>query len=101
MGSGTTWNLDVGRFSAVVAFFCLASCASTERIDPHNPGDHCLYSCPDGARCEGTVFRRGTTPIYGQCALEPHRCVTVADCISGEACIRFGSEIGLCRGAAL
>jgi hypothetical protein len=86
-----------GAVFVLFEFLSCIACASTERIDPHNPGDHCLYSCPGGMRCAGTVFRRGTTPVYGQCELEPHRCVSTTDCVGGEACARFGSEIGLCR----
>jgi hypothetical protein len=89
--------VDVGRLAAIVVFVGSAACASTERIDPHGPGDHCLYSCPNGMRCAGTVFRRGTAPLYGQCELEPHRCVAVADCLGGEACARFGAEVGICQ----
>jgi hypothetical protein len=89
--------VDVGRLAAIVVFFGCATCASTERADLHSPGDRCLYSCANGMRCAGTVFRRGTAPLYGQCELEPNRCVTVADCVGGDACARFGAEIGICH----
>jgi hypothetical protein len=87
----------VRLLAAAFVLWGLAACASTERADPHNPGDHCLYSCPDGMRCAGTVFRKGTSPRYGQCELEARRCLTDADCSGADACARFGSEIGLCR----
>ena len=60
-------------------------------------GRCCLYSCPSGMHCAGTMFRRETTPLYGHCELDPNYCMTVADCVSGDACARFGSEIGICH----
>ena len=82
---------------AALLLLTSAECATTERIDPRNPGDRCLYSCTDGMRCVGTIFRKATSPLYGQCELEPHRCATSANCVGGDICVRFGSDIGVCR----
>jgi len=92
-------KVDSGVRVVIAVFFLLtlAECASTERIDPRNPGDHCLYSCIDGMRCVGTIFRKANGPLYGQCELEPHRCATSADCVGGDICVRFGSDIGVCH----
>jgi|HubBroStandDraft_5_1064220.scaffolds.fasta_scaffold158357_2 hypothetical protein len=85
---------------AVIAVFVLLTsegCASTERIDPRSPGDRCLYSCIDGMRCVGTIFRKANGPLYGRCELEMHRCATSVDCVGGDICVRFGSDIGVCH----
>ena len=74
-------------------------CAS-QRIDPHTPGDRCLYSCPDGMTCAGTTFQRARANP-GRCELVPNRCLVSADCRSREACIRPGQEIGVCRSPGL
>ncbi len=80
------------RWLIVVAI--VMGCAS-ERLDPHTPGDRCLYSCPDGMTCVGTTFPRGhATP--GRCQLAPNRCVVTADCRPREHCTRPGTGVGVC-----
>ena len=79
----------------LVALAVALSCAS-QRIDPHTPGDRCLYSCPDGMICAGTTFPRGHANP-GQCQLVPNRCMVVSDCRPRERCIRPGEAVGVCN----
>lgn len=74
----------------------LAGCAS-ERIDPHSPGDRCLYSCPDEMVCAGTTFPRGRHPNPGHCQLAADRCMVASDCRPRERCIRPGPAVGVCQ----
>ena len=80
------------RWFVVVAI--AVGCAS-ERLDPHTPGDRCLYSCPDGMTCAGTTFPRGHANP-GRCQLAPNRCMVTADCRPRERCSRPGPGIGVC-----
>jgi hypothetical protein len=34
----------------------LACATEADRLDPHNPGDHCLDSCPEGMACTGITY---------------------------------------------
>jgi len=68
-----------------------------DRIDPHTPGDRCLYSCPEGMVCSGTTFGRSRANP-GRCQLTPHRCMVVGDCRPREKCIRPTEGVGLCIG---
>jgi hypothetical protein len=70
-------------------------CAA-QRVDPHSPGDHCLYSCPDGMVCVGTTYQRSRANP-GRCELAPNRCLVSTDCRPREACVRPGQATGLCE----
>src|ERR1700754_2189320 len=80
----------------VVPSFVAVGCAS-ERIDPHSPGDRCLYACPDQMTCAGTTFPRGRQPNPGHCQLAANRCMVAGDCRPRERCIRPGEALGVCR----
>ena len=82
--------------SWLVALFLLAGCAS-QRIDPHTPGDRCLYGCPDEMICAGTTFPRGRQPEPGHCQLAPNRCLAAGDCRPRERCVRPGEAVGVCQ----
>jgi hypothetical protein len=87
----------VARLIRVLSFLAAFGCASaSDRIDPHAPGDRCLYSCPEGMACAGTFFGRGRTKP-GQCGLTPGRCMATADCRPRELCIRPGPSVGVCK----
>lgn len=73
----------------------LAIGCAAERLDPHAPGDRCLYSCPDGMSCAGTTFPRGRANP-GRCELAPSRCMVTADCRARERCLRPGQAVGVC-----
>src|SRR3569623_2978214 len=84
----TLWRLPV------LALMAFLGCAS-QQIDPHTPGERCLYSCPDGMTCLGTVVARGRA-LPGQCQLRSHRCQGDGDCRGSERCARPGAAIGVC-----
>ena len=84
-------------------WFVIAGCAigcASERLDQRAPTDRCLYSCPDGMTCAGTVFLRGHTNP-GRCELSPNRCLITADCRPREHCNRPGTGIGVCEPSSL
>jgi len=80
----------------VVALVTASACA-VQKVDPHVPGDRCLYTCPDGMTCVGTTYRRGRAAIPGACQLTPNRCVATTDRRPRERCIRPGRDVGVCR----
>ena len=83
------------KLARMIALATALGCAS-QRIDPHSPGDRCLYSCPEGMSCAGTLFGQGrTTP--GRCQLTHGRCMVTADCRPREQCVRAGQTVGVCR----
>jgi hypothetical protein len=79
----------------------LAACATgPDKYDPHNPGDHCLDSCPEGMACTGVTYsRRRTEPYPGRCELQPGRCADSADCARSARCVRTSDRMGLCAEA--
>src|SRR6516165_9949294 len=83
----------------VIVLVLAVSCA-LQRVDPHSPGDRCLYSCPDGMICTGTTFPRGRANP-GNCQLAQNRCVVTSDCRPRERCLRPGPAIGMCEAGAL
>jgi hypothetical protein len=85
----------LGGLASVVALATLLGCAS-QQIDPHNPGDRCLYTCPDGMACAGTTFQRARANP-GRCELAPERCLATTDCRAHEDCVRAGEATGVCR----
>jgi hypothetical protein len=76
----------------LLALLVTLGCAA-DRVDPHLPGDRCLYGCPDGLTCAGTTFPRGHANP-GRCQLAPNRCLTDGDCRPRERCTR--PDIGVC-----
>jgi hypothetical protein len=84
----------------IVALAAVLGCTNQQRIDPHTPGDRCLYSCPEGMVCEGTTFARGRSNP-GLCRLAPRRCVAPTDCRPRELCVRPGPAIGVCQPESL
>ena len=89
----TMWALGLLAVAAILG------CASQQPVDPHAPGDRCLYSCPDGMTCVGTTYQRGrATP--GQCQLAKNRCQVDGDCRARERCSRAGANTGVCQPVA-
>ena len=80
----------------LVGLLMAMGCAA-ERVDPHTPGDRCLYTCPDEMLCAGTTFARGRQAIPGHCQLAPNRCLAADDCRPREQCIRPGPAVGVCH----
>jgi hypothetical protein len=78
-----------------VWLLALAIGCAEQRVDPHTPGDRCLYTCPDGMTCVGTTYSRSRAHP-GACQLAPSRCMAAADCRPRERCIRPGPAVGLC-----
>jgi hypothetical protein len=65
-------------------------------VDPHVPGDRCVYTCPDGMTCVGTTLvRRRANP--GACQLTQNRCMAITDCRPREVCIRPSPAVGQCH----
>jgi len=93
-------RVPLPAFRWLIVLAMAAGCAS-ERIDPHTPGDRCVYACPDGMTCAGTSFPRGRAPNPGHCQLAPKRCRVTADCRPREHCTRAEPGIGVCTPEAL
>ena len=98
MAISRSWRIASMPFWLAVVAMTIG-CAS-QRVDPHTPGDRCLYSCPDGMTCAGTTFPRGHANP-GRCQLVPNRCMTADDCRPRERCIRPGEAIGVCKSEGL
>src|SRR3569833_1387045 len=54
----TSYHRDVihgSRSPFLGICLCLLFACATEpdKLDPHNPGDHCLEACPEGMACTG------------------------------------------------
>lgn len=78
----------------------LACATGPDKLDPHNPGDNCIDTCPEGMACTGTTHYRAPKRTYpGRCELQPGRCATDADCPRSARCVRTSDRIGLCAEA--
>ena len=78
----------------------VACATGPDKYDPHNPGDQCVDSCPEGMTCTGVNHsRRRADPYPGRCELAPGRCATDADCARSARCVRTSERIGLCAEA--
>ncbi len=88
------------RLFAVCVLVAMACATGPDKMDPHNPGDHCVDSCPEGMLCTGTTYWRAPRKTYpGRCELVPGRCATDADCNRSARCVRTSDQIGLCAEA--
>jgi len=79
----------------LIALAIAIGCAA-QQVDPHTPGDRCLYSCPDGMTCVGTTFARSRANP-GICQLVQSRCMATTDCRPRERCVRPGASVGVCN----
>jgi hypothetical protein len=86
---------------ALLGLCLILACATgPDKLDPQNPGDHCLETCPEGMVCTGTVSYRAPKRTYpGRCELQRGRCGTDADCPRSARCVRTSDRIGLCAEA--
>ena len=84
-----------------LAFCLLFACATeSDKLAPHNPGDQCLDSCPEGMACTGITYSKSPRRTHpGRCELQPGRCATDADCNRSARCVRTSDRIGLCAEA--
>jgi hypothetical protein len=79
---------------------CAACATGPDRYDPHNPGDHCEESCPDGMICTGVTYAKSPRrTLPGRCELQPGRCAGDGDCARSARCVRTSDRIGLCAEA--
>jgi len=84
-------------WSCAGALLALGCGPAPYAVEPQNPGDHCLVSCPEGLTCERPPPpKSGDRRRPGKCQLEPGRCGTSADCPAGGQCIRTSGRLGLC-----
>jgi hypothetical protein len=71
------------------------------KLDPHNPGDNCIDTCPEGMICTGTSgIRWPKKKVFpGRCELKPGRCAGDVDCHRSARCVRTSDDLGLCAEA--
>jgi len=86
---------------SITALCLLLACATgPDKLDPQNPGDPCVDSCPEGMLCTGTGYSKSPRrTLPGKCELRPGRCATDADCTRSQRCVRTSNELGLCAEA--